>query len=301
MTSPSSSHAVGHTSLLDRVDRRALLDSPPTEADHHYAAMVDGRAIHLHFQFVEPLLCELFPEACLRAETEALGISLDGALSPRLLARPSLELLARRPAGSVTRAPGITIDLALANGILSERDAGTFAPELIGEALDVLDRARLGFFVDLAVGAVVLSDARFPETICAVPVSPRSFGDALAEALLRGAAHELGRLWFIAEAVARGEPDPTRLSGVHRRALRLFCGSVVRELRRRLGTDSPSPRRGAPHRVLAWLDQLHARCLCRELFACWYPGWRRSLFIFDSPFDTMTDLRQLRPTGRSAA
>lgn len=51
-----------------------------------------------------------------------------------------------------------------------------------------------------------------------------------------------------------------------------------------------------PMQFLDTIRGLAPAQLCQELCAYWYPGWRRSLFIFRSPFDPLggpDDLRQM--------
>jgi len=55
----------------------------------------------------------------------------------------------------------------------------------------------------------------------------------------------------------------------------------------------------SPDELLALLDSISGFCLTAELVAYWFPLWQRSQFIFDSPFDTATDLVQIYSKDKS--
>lgn len=63
-----------------------------------------------------------------------------------------------------------------------------------------------------------------------------------------------------------------------------FAASVVAESERRLGR-AQSPWRMRPEEILELCWKLPRAGLSAELLAYWYPGWRRSLIIFESPLD----------------
>lgn len=141
--------------------------------------------------------------------------------------------------------------------------------------------AELGlrFFVDLAVdlgrpvGAIALDDTD-------------GAGPALAAAMVRGAAEELIRQWT---EVTDG-PD---LAPALDELISEFGSAVVHEFVRRWESGppvEPPPMSRAPSEVLDWLDGLPGALLAKELFCCWYPHWRRSAFIVDSPLDHLVEL-----------
>ncbi|MBD2470943.1 hypothetical protein [Nostoc sp. FACHB-145] len=75
----------------------------------------------------------------------------------------------------------------------------------------------------------------------------------------------------------------------------IFAESVLYELSCRRGTPSVKQELSVTADSLLYLlDRLSPFRLTQELLAYWYPGWCRSLFIFDSPFDYLCNPNDLR-------
>jgi hypothetical protein len=75
----------------------------------------------------------------------------------------------------------------------------------------------------------------------------------------------------------------------------IFAESVLYELRYRKGAPSVKQKFSVTADSLLYLlDRLSPFRLTQELLAYWYPGWCRSLFIFDSPFDYLCNPEDLR-------
>jgi hypothetical protein len=127
--------------------------------------------------------------------------------------------------------------------------------------------------------------------------------------LLRGAAEAFYRLWLEAESAAANlgtEPPNAATSGGH-----LFAQCVVLEAARRLPAlaasreelrqrtlDSPNELARNPREMLIRPETLRDFPLSRELLACWYPTWRRSSPIFDSPFNAARELAPFATAAR---
>lgn len=75
----------------------------------------------------------------------------------------------------------------------------------------------------------------------------------------------------------------------------IFAESVLYELGCRKEVPSVKQKFGVTaDSFLCLLDRLSPFRLTQELSAYWYPGWCRSLFIFDSPFDYLCNPDDLR-------
>ncbi|MGH8974901.1 MAG: hypothetical protein ACRD0C_17075 [Acidimicrobiia bacterium] len=251
---------------------------PPWPEERLQARLVDGRAIHFHLQFVEPAI------------------------------RRSLGLLPLPPGAGVERVtlePGVDLAVAAvwAAGLRRPEDGQSAA---LAGALSTLDGLGLRFFVDLAVGLVVFR--RCPGPLPPLPARTLvldeavSAGPTLAGAVLRGAAGEWIRQWMQVES---GLDLSAPLAPGLAELMSEFGSAVVHELILRWEEHRDAARGGArrrpcpiepprlsrrPSEVLDWLDRLPGVPLAKELFCCWYPHWRRTDFILDSPFDHLVDL-----------
>ena len=75
----------------------------------------------------------------------------------------------------------------------------------------------------------------------------------------------------------------------------VFAASVNKEHARRLNCSTSTVDTCiAPTALLSLLDNMTPIRLSQELVAYWYPLWRRSAFIFDSPFDYIPNPKALR-------
>lgn len=103
-----------------------------------------------------------------------------------------------------------------------------------------------------------------------------------------GSIRDLAKVFFLRWAEVESELLSIRLGDVPavEEVSDIFAGSVLHEFLRRSGEPpaDPGPSRDADL-ILGLMDRLAPIRLSQELCAYWYPGWSRSLFIFDSPFD----------------
>jgi len=100
--------------------------------------------------------------------------------------------------------------------------------------------------------------------------------------------------WISAEHIVNGVPDTyvQRRADDFRTLIGLFADSVVSEARRRTGHHGWASMSVGPEELLQFLQSFPYLPHTQELVSCWYPGWNRVLFIYDSPFDPMTKLTQ---------
>lgn len=100
--------------------------------------------------------------------------------------------------------------------------------------------------------------------------------------------------WISAEHIVNGVPDiyVRRRADDFRTLIELFADSVVSEARRRSGHRRSTSMSVGPEELLQFLQSFPHLPHTQELVSCWYPGWNRVLFIYDSPFDPMTNLMQ---------
>ncbi len=233
------------------------------DEDRLLARLVDGRAIHFHLQFIEPLLHGRSSQQSAEWDADVGRVVLEPGLAVRVGALGPAGL--RRPEERLTAA--------------------------LAEGLRTLAELGLRFFVDLAVDLVVFrqSPAPLPGRLAGTVLLDETdgTGEALAAAMARGAAEEWIRQWMQVEE----ERDlHTPLAPGLDELMSEFGSAVVNEFaRRRNSPIAPSMSR-QPSEVLDWLDGLPGALLAKELFCCWYPHWRRTAFIVDSPLDHLVEL-----------
>jgi hypothetical protein len=253
-----------------------------------HAHLIDGRVVHQHVLFVEPV------------QRRIAGAAADDPLPTPLEAA-----LDRMPRTSATAqiVPGTTgLALSRTHGDAFEPPS---ADELarVGEALRPLARARLHFMVELTIGLVVMGTPQAALLPASAVLDPAHDAHAAARLLLAAAARDLVRQWTEVELSFAPQEDPALRDEACSLAA-AFADSVLAELARRLadGEDNDAAAT-AEHtsRVAAlqgrrpdfdrWLTGPPELALTRELVCCWYPCWRRSRFIFGgSPFDGLEAL-----------
>ena len=250
---------------------------PPSDEDRLLARLVDGRAIHFHLHFIEPLIHSRSNQRPAEWDADvdrvvlAPGLAVSvGALGPAGLRRPEERLTAAT-----------------------------------AEALRAMAELGLRFFVDLAVDLVAFCLSAAPLTVrpagTVVLDETDATGAALAAAMARGAAEEWIRQWM---QVEEGRDLSAPLAPGLDELMSEFGSAVVHELarrwngersatsaaRRRTPLIEPPRMSRQPSEVLHWLDGLPGALLAKELFCCWYPHWHRTAFIVDSPLDHLVDL-----------
>ena len=276
--------------VASHVDLSLLFDRARDCGDRDHARMIDGRTIHQFILLVERTLRELEPAAFSAPSGEPMlrrraCRSLEASGYFRARSHPDLEIpifLAGLPFGSVELAR------------LQQR---------IAAAERQLRAVGLHFFVELGLGAIV-------GTLSWGVVSPIPGVGALvldasdpAESLLGSAARSFLSLVIEAEAGVAGVAEPLR--GLACLGLvDLFSWSVVHEYRVRLGTSEGDGREAEAfalsERLLPWMEANSWCRLAQELVCCWYPGWHRVLFIYDSPLDHLVSLQPAGAVGAAA-
>lgn len=268
------------------------------------SGMFDGRLIHFHLQFIEPLLLR-HNRAATASATERPDFSI--SMDPRADAISAWEDL--RVAG----VPGQS-DLSLVRPsedvpfpmLLTNSDEGVWPTEALAAALAEIAAADLTFMLQLGTGlfAVDVDQAWLGSIPFVSPVSQSQPAHDLAERMVENAAGHLARNWVIEEwRLATGEVGPA--SQVDRNLLPALFAEFVRveyllrlEGRRKklapgqrewLDHALSRARSRAPH-FLIELNTIPGSPLTKELICIWFPSWRRSAFIYDSPFDHIKDL-----------
>lgn len=255
-------------SFAPHVDQQRLICKNLAAFDARNRRLVDGRAIHHYLHFVEPGLRALH------------GISdWEPDLAPRVARRET------RPNSIVPLDGGRQLAIRI-----DRQTSVSDAHKRVANAMAALELAGLRFFVELAVGAIVVSNDSGAERM---PFTLRLPLERIEpERLLRDAARELMLQYF--EAEASSDASAVRVRAVE------FGDAVLTEFRHRRGDNSPRQYIRDPELGML-LDTLERDFECaphaRELFCCWYPRWNRSLFIFNSPFDGLETLRGSGDTG----
>jgi len=293
-----------------------LLDPSMLSVENRYAAMIDGRTIHFFFQFIEPLLLEIYPSLKINVDNELPGQSVNSTFSSLKFAKINIErTFGSEPnllqIGTLPCHPHLSVKVFLdLNDSTSSHSSKSATLSNLIKARAEIDRTRLGFFIDIALGAVILSSNKPKRFLDCVSVfQERNNTNFLTESLLKQAAQALFALWIRAEIFARDGSPPLTFTEFEELGLSLFGCCVVAEYRRRAMKATPSQilldkwsekeafLLNSPKDMLVWIEHLSNLPLCRELLACWYPLWNRSTFIFDSPLDTVSDLRVFHRSG----
>ncbi len=299
--------------VVDHVDVALLLSGASDELDASHARLIDGRAIFQYLLFIEPRLTSIVPSI------DGDAVELDGTAVRQACTSRSLKEAAARLAtqgaklcriplsqrvAELSHAPEVFVVCSLANSCRETSDVSLAVAYSRGLAL--LERVGLGFFVELGLGTVMLHPDGSPLVAGQVGNLPftalidRTEPRASADVLIRRGAEEFLWQWLAVEnsldpnsSNLRDQEDLQELS-------QLFSYCVACELRRRLPdvfgdasraalSESEALKERLPT-MLNWLAGYASSPLSQELFACWYPGWKRRLFIFNSPFDFMSDL-----------
>jgi hypothetical protein len=261
---------------------------PPSLENELHARLIDGRLIHQHVLFIEPVqqrLADLRPEddvprpidvalSALRAR--GIGTDIDVKDLPPLI---------------VAEVRGASL------GLPSARDLVT-----ISRAQQIIATVGLAFLIELALGLVIVGrldlEQPAPRT-CLVDRLPGL--DDCVRLLLAVSAKDLARQWINVE-LTFADPSAAKLKDELDRMIELFAACVLAELARRLVVCGDSEASDELQQRLSelelhrrhferWLTEPTEVPLSRELLCCWYPCWRRSRFIFGaSRFDQLREL-----------
>ncbi|MBE1582294.1 hypothetical protein ACFPOI_43750 [Nonomuraea angiospora] len=298
-----------------------LWNALPIELENRLnAKMFDGRLIHFHLQFVEPLRrarevsCTLdtsgFVDLPPRTDDQIRIVPVRTALADlRNAPDPGFDLepFLRAPSYLEVASDFPVAVLELRDGALRMNTchpAGAEKIEAIEAALGLLSEVGLAFLVELAVGVVNVggvSAAPLPAYVIRVDVSGSQSHDAAR--LVEAAAEQLAWVWIDEETRLETSLPADRSDPRLMFLATLYAECVVSELHQRLDDRGwlPSAQREAwqawiwRHRrtvpnLLQLLDEVPGVPLTKELACIWTPGWRRSAFIYDSPFDHIKEL-----------
>lgn len=303
--------------VADHVDQAELFASRSDEFDVLNAALVDGRAVYFFLHFIEPWLLRMAPDAVHDSPGRGGldGAVLEGGYAPVRHAHAALSAHGLGCPFAPGAGTGVRYDGVVPIDVLTRQDGpdpGLLdAPDAVvaevERAIQSIAAVGLGYFVELAVGVIVagphpVTDPEqhdLPGVVWLDGLKPGAPG--VDEVVLRQAAIDF--LWRWAEVELHingaGPHPPPHADPALRELADLFSRSVLWEYRRRRspGGEPASVVSGpddqwmdrAPS-LLPWLQTLSTTPLCQELLAVWFPGWRRSLFIFNSPFDLMGEL-----------
>lgn len=262
---------------------RTRLYARHTDEDELYARMIDGRTIHQYILFVEPILRAANPhrvrDVLPHSATEQF------ATTPQrffILAEPATD---GEPCLRDHRL--VPIPIRLQGEDISELDR-------IEAAMGLLDEACMGFFIDLGSRFVELNTT--PDEVGWVQREAVAVQDALF--LLNQAARSFVDLWARAEHGSAADLDAHDGVLLTPDLQEIFSGSVVVEFLVRCGRHSAAAlaaddlrqRHFGTHSIEAVLNRSRVFALSSELVAYWLPLWNRAAVIFDSPFDTMSEL-----------
>lgn len=269
------------------IDKNLLLSSSASEDDQHYDRMIDGRTIHLFFQFIEPILNKLYPKFYRDYTDESIGAgrSIRNAFSPR---NQVMWRVSYHPTSIVCDLSGVDI------AVYSDLNNIEKRTKEIEIGINQLNQIGMGYWIEIALGGV-----SFPEALnvrdCLELRSYLLDDSDSAEQLLRLASSLFIQYCIEAECSIRNlrEADLARYKVL---LTEKFSNAVLEEYFRRTNPGKiPSIKHSAKQRQklfneLSGYTDIPLSC---ELFGCWYSGWRRSLFIFESPFDTMPGFENL--------
>lgn len=247
--------------------------------DKLQVAMLDGRTIHFHFQFVEPELLARYPEAeCCHPEI------LKGALSPFLF------LLCKQPSFAEMYYKKLEGGYGSEFAVYASSEYADFAIGSIKAALGKLAEVGLDWLPTLSIGAFQVSDCFYDlkeyQNLALIDLT-NSHKQAIAENIITQSAKALAYMWIEAEW----------LCGKHMKknyeAAREFSGKtlallLLTEFRSRTGSDiNLSLQIDERENVLADFP------LTRHLINFWDPRWCRQAFLSGSDFDYAQSLHAL--------
>jgi len=245
------------------------------DLDQMQASMLDGRTVHFHFQFIEPVLLRTrsalaFAEPGLRA----------GALCPLRLCEAANPVLTTCRLGQI-RTPDERIYGLYGDGTLQPA-----AHALIDEALACITVAGMDWLPALSVGGFVL-DA-LDHHLCTVNLNTTMNGQQAAAATVEQAAHALASMWIAAEAIVvpRKAADVDRAKRVAADSMATLMGT---ELSSRTGSDVRYPPVGPALIEEALADYP----LTRHLACFWNASWNRQMFLRGCEFDYAATLDAL--------
>jgi hypothetical protein len=245
-----------------------------TALDAAQVGMLDGRTIHFHFQFVEPVLLLRYPGCIYTNPGEPLG-----ALSlPQVVAQQWPEDLRVE---SLTSRFDNSFDLY---GV-SDR-VGDARPRLTA-ALDLLAAHHLDWLPTIATGAIHVGDKDWSRSEFSVCVRSSADVVEMAYDMLLQSAANLASAWIAAESSCLGYQERLTIEA-SRFASDLFASLMAEELERRRLAGSIALQRGAsPEEPLAQFP------LTRHLVSFWDRRWNRQAFLRGSIFDYAPSLNAL--------
>jgi hypothetical protein len=251
--------------------------------------MIDGRTIHQFLQFVEPLLVEAGTLPTSSGYRHLEGYTEDSISVPYVIG-------------------GKSLDSAQQHVIRIRADK--FYAELLCNIkrhlkTELLNLAAYGmsFMSEFGLDCITIEHSTRQELMLGeVSIDPQLASDMDSHGLLRLSATNVFSKFVLAEEYASNQIGFAPNQGID--ILRtLFAEAVCFELDRRMlrkgiclnqscvgRSNLPEPR---PFYEL--LQSIEGHFLVCELAGYWYPGWARSKLIFDSPFDTASDLRSVYP------
>lgn len=270
---------------------RTRLYAAHSDEDELYARMIDGRTIHQYILFIEPILRAANPLR-VRDVLPVLGADQFAATPQRffVLADPPTD---NQPCLRDGRF--VPVPIQRQTGDRSELDR-------IAAAIALIDEVCMGFFIDLGARFVVLDTRR--HQVGWVQGEDVVVQDALL--LLEQAARGFITLWARAEhgpaAALEAYPSVVLTPDLQE----IFSASVLAEFLVRLGrhtaaalaSDDLRQRHFSIYSMETVLNRFPAFALTSELVAYWLPLWNRAAVIFDSPFDTMSELLPAASAGQ---
>lgn len=269
--------------VLSHVDynRLSKLDS---NEPNLYCRMIDGRTMYQYLLFIEPALRRAHPDQV--ATCAVTGFDGDSAEVAFFCPRYRFSVLEPTKRHRCS-------DVGMGHDDARIRDR-------VDSAIRLLYDVGLQYFLDIGLGTVACPDKR---TLW-IATFTRPYASVCPDAidLLKHGARLLLSDWINAEELAYTAGQP-RQAPSQAELAELFAHAVAHEFHRRLGdTSRGAAERAALDAILdshggaeAVIGSLAERPLTGELLAYWLPIWNRAAVIFESPFDTATDLR--RPVG----
>ncbi|WP_237885755.1 hypothetical protein [Pseudomonas sp. PGPR40] len=243
--------------------------------DSMQSGMLDGRTIHFHFQFVEPVLGCLYPEARETKDKLRMG-SLD-----------LISLATRDEYTSVKctkKVKGPFNTNFLVDSLLSSKQGRS----RVGRALSYLDDLGLVYLPVMSIGAVALNLRKDVNYVASLDLEARTVDEDAMQILL-AAAGNIAHMWMRSEDAARARcfdegSDIVQLTKKH------YSSLMSQELK---------SRAGVPFEVMSLNDSesiaasLESYPLTRHLIMYWNRCWNRQAFLSGSAFDHAPTLQEL--------